>query len=82
MGRMKVYGGSWDLPGVATLDIPFRDYIISTDDDREPNLTGCANVMDVPAAISGPPTLQATAPVPVTAVVEALEHDTPSKAQS
>lgn len=33
MGRMKVYGGSWDLPGVPVTPNPFTDDLVRVEDD-------------------------------------------------
>jgi len=34
MGRLKVYGESWDLPGSPTIPNPFADFIV----EEEPSL--------------------------------------------
>lgn len=34
MGRMKVYGGSWDLPEACPLEHPFKDYLVVQEEDH------------------------------------------------
>jgi len=38
MGRMKVYGGSWDLHGVKSMDHLFREHLLSVNQDFETNV--------------------------------------------
>jgi len=33
MGRMKLYGGSWDLPGFPVPPHPFLDDLVQVEDD-------------------------------------------------
>jgi len=35
MGRMKIYGGSWELPGVSTMEHPFNDDLIDIDEPAQ-----------------------------------------------
>lgn len=43
MGRMKIYGGSWDLDGVKDMPHPFVDHIINVEHVTPPaeNYFGC-----------------------------------------
>jgi len=68
MGRMKVYGGSWDIPGVRIVPDPFADNLVHVEDDaQEPYFS----TLPMLPARSAPPLNNATARKLATAITAA-----------
>ena len=63
MGRMKVYGGSWDLPGVPEAPHHFVDDLVCVEDDTPIGYFGNLPLIEPPRLAPSPRVPPATSTI-------------------